>query len=74
VTGALLDRPAAIAERSVPGGRVTLEERLDAILRAVRTNGSSECPLCHAQMAPAPGGAPGAERAAQCAGCNTRLG
>jgi hypothetical protein len=52
VTGAVLDRPISHTERPLLGGRVTLEERLDAVLHAARTNGSAECPLCHARMTP----------------------
>jgi hypothetical protein len=66
VTGALLDRPTPMAERPVPGGRVTLEERLNSILHEARTNGSSECPLCHARMAATP-----AEAA--CGSCGSQL-
>ena len=56
MTPAVLDRPAPLfADRvagAVGGGRVTLEERLNAVLHEARTNGSTECPLCHARMAP----------------------
>jgi hypothetical protein len=69
VTPAVLDRPASMTERPVLGGRVTLEERLNSVLHAARTNGSSECPVCHARMTPAPG----AEPAAECGGCGSRL-
>jgi hypothetical protein len=55
-----------MAERPVPGGRVTLEERLNSILHEARTNGSSECPLCHARMAATP-----AEAA--CGSCGSQL-
>ena len=61
MTPAVLDRPAPrVAERSgtgpaagaeqLGGGRVTLEERLNAALHEVRTNGSTECPVCQARM------------------------
>jgi hypothetical protein len=66
VTGALLDRPVSMSERPAPGGRVTLEERLNSILHEARTNGSTECPLCHARMA-----ATAAEAA--CESCGSRL-
>ena len=74
MTPALLDRPASVfAERatgSLGGGRVTLEERLNSVLHAVRTNGSAECPICHARMTPAPARD---AAAAECANCGTRL-
>jgi hypothetical protein len=60
----------------VGGGRVTLEERLSSILREVRTNGSTECPVCHARMGPAGSGAASAGAApdaAECGGCGSRL-
>jgi hypothetical protein len=66
VTGALLDRPTSSVERPVPGGRVTLEERLNAVLHAARINGSTECPVCHARMTRTREGA-------QCGGCGSRL-
>jgi hypothetical protein len=66
VTGALLERPASIPEPPVPGGGVTLEERLNAILHDARTNRSTECPLCHARMAPAAAGA-------ACGSCGSSL-
>jgi hypothetical protein len=66
VTGAVLDRPIFLTEQPPLGGRVTLEERLNAILHEARTNGSSECPVCHARMAPTP-----AEAA--CERCGSRL-
>jgi hypothetical protein len=79
VTPAVLDRPASVfAERAataerparpVGGGRVTLEERLNSVLREARTNGSAECPVCHARTVRA-GAAP---VAAECGGCGTRL-
>jgi outer membrane lipoprotein SlyB len=57
VTGAVLDRPgslfadaAAQAERSAPGGSVTLHELLDSALHRAQANGSAECPVCHARM------------------------
>jgi hypothetical protein len=56
VTPALLDRPATrLGEGAGPGGRlsggrVTLEERLNAVLHEARTNGIAECPVCHARI------------------------
>ena len=79
MTPAVLDRPAPMcADRvagAVSGGRVTLEERLNSVLHAARTNGSSECPLCHARVTPTPTGAQcGATLAgAECAGCGSSL-
>ena len=70
MTPAVLDRPGPMfAERAagaVGGGRVTLEERLSAVLHEARTNGSTECPLCHARVTPTPTGV-------ECAGCHSRL-
>jgi hypothetical protein len=70
VTGALLDRPRSFSAGSetVPagGGRVTLEERLTAALRAARTSGNTECPVCHARMTRE-------AEAARCGGCGSRL-
>ena len=70
VTPAVLDRPASLfAERAagaVSGGRMTLEERLNSILHAARTNGSGECPLCHARVTATPNGA-------ACGGCGSQL-
>jgi len=72
---ALLDRPipvlAELAAGAVRGGRVTLEERLNAVLHEARTNSGSECPLCRARMAPTPAGVVPA--GAECAGCGSRL-
>jgi hypothetical protein len=53
-------------EQPTSRGRVTLEERLNAILHEARTNGSSDCPLCHARMTHAHDGA-------DCAACGSRL-
>ncbi len=61
MTPAVLDRPAPLfadrAAGAVSGGRVTLEERLNSVLHAARTNGSGECPVCHARMTLTPAGA-----------------
>jgi tRNA(Ile2) C34 agmatinyltransferase TiaS len=81
VTPAVLDRPASLfAERAgadptaaagrLGGGRVTLEERLNAALHEARTNGSTECPVCQARMTFA--GASGGHAVA-CGGCGSRL-
>ena len=70
MTPAVLDRPAPLfAERvagAVSGGRVTLEERLNSVLHEARTNGSTECPLCHARMTRT-------HDSAECGGCGSRL-
>ena len=66
MTPAVLDRPISRFEQPLPGGRVTLEERLNAMLHEVRTNGSTECPLCQARARPTPAGA-------DCTGCGSRL-
>jgi hypothetical protein len=82
MTGAVLDRPRAApgrrpcgderpgGEHPVPGGRVTLAELLTATLHETRTNGSAECPVCHARMTPAPARD---AAAAECASCGSRL-
>jgi len=76
VTGALLDKPGSLfadaaerpcgREHPVARGRVTLEELLNATLHAARTNGSAECPVCHARMTSTGAGA-------ECGGCGSRL-
>ena len=87
MTPALLDSPAPMfAERaagavaggrpaSAGGDRVTLEERLNSVLHEARTNGSTECPLCHARVAPTPAGAEAGATptGAECTGCGSRL-
>ena len=68
--GAAVGSLAAAAER-LGGGRVTLEERLNVALHGLRTNGSTECPVCHASMTPAtPHAVAGG---AGCGGCGSRL-
>jgi hypothetical protein len=70
VTPAVLDRPASLfADRAaspVGGGRVTLEERLEATLRTLLDAGEAECPVCHECMTRAGDGG-------ECAGCGSRL-
>jgi hypothetical protein len=66
MTGALLERPASRGVQPTPDGGVTLEERLNLVLDAARTNGSAECPVCHARMT-------AAHEAAECADCGSRL-
>jgi len=61
--------PTAAAER-IGGGRVTLEERLNAALREARANGSTECPVCQARMTFA---SAGGGHSAACGGCGSRL-
>lgn len=78
MTPAVLDRSAPLfADRvagAVSGGRVTLEERLNSVLHEARTNGSSECPLCHARVRPTAAGAgTPATASAECDGCGSRL-
>ena len=51
-----------------PGGGVTLEERLNFVLHEARTNGSTDCPICHARMTPE-----AATPSATCGGCGSRL-
>jgi hypothetical protein len=57
------------AER-LGGGRVTLEERLNAALHEARANGSTECPACKARMAFA---SAGGGDAVACGGCGSEL-
>jgi hypothetical protein len=52
--------------RAPGAGGVTLEERLEAVWRAVRAEGRAECPVCHSVMRPDGG-------AARCAGCGSTL-
>lgn len=67
MTAALLEEP--VSERSELDGEATLEELLNAVLNEVRSNGSAECPVCHARMTSTRAGA----RAAECGGCGSRL-
>ena len=79
MTAAVLDRPVCRASL-LDGGR-TLEELLSATLDQARTNGSTECPVCHARMTSTrhhstrarevTGG--GEALAAECGGCGSRL-
>ena len=70
MTGALLDRPRSFSAGTdagpAGGGRVTLEERLDATLRSLAADGNAECPVCHARMTRAGDGG-------ECGGCGSRL-
>jgi transcription initiation factor IIE alpha subunit len=70
VTPAVLDRPASLFAERLGGGRVTLEERLNAALHEVRANGSTECPVCQARMTFA---AASAGSGAACSGCGSKL-
>ena len=67
MTPAVLDRPASRFAEQLGGGRVTLEERLNSALHEARGNGSTECPVCHARMAPT------SAAAAACGGCGSEL-
>jgi hypothetical protein len=60
------ERPGGGAHRAAGGG-ITLEDLLNATLRQARTNGSIECPLCHARMSSTRTGA-------ECEGCRSRIG
>jgi hypothetical protein len=87
VTPALLDRPAlpiddpaagpdraagpVAAAGAVGGGRVTLEERLNSALHEARTNGSTDCPVCHARMTRAREGV--THGGADCGSCGSQL-
>jgi hypothetical protein len=55
VSAALIDSPLSLfaqASRSQRAGRrrTTLEERLDSAWRALRQDGTSDCPICHTPM------------------------
>jgi len=72
------ERPAGA--RHAADGRVTLEELLNSTLHEARTNGSTECPGCHARMTSTRaheqrgvGGGAGQALAAECGGCGSRL-
>ena len=70
MTPAVLDRPSSLGEQTAfDGGGLTLAERLDAVLHATCTNGSTECPVCDARMTRMTSTRAGAE----CGGCGTRL-
>jgi uncharacterized paraquat-inducible protein A len=66
----LLDRPASHFDPSTVSDRMTLEDRLNSVLQAARTNGSAECPVCHACMASTRAGA---RAEAVCGACGSRL-
>jgi hypothetical protein len=71
MSSALLESPESLfadAARVRPaGGRgMTLEERLEEVLRSAQNEGMAECPVCRAAMQ-----AEGA--AARCTGCGSTL-
>ena len=70
MTPAVLDRPAARFAERLGGGRVTLEDRLNAAFHEARANGSTECPVCQARMTFA-GASTGS--GAACGGCGSEL-
>jgi hypothetical protein len=70
MTAALLEGP--VSERLELDGGATLEVLLNAVLREVRSNGSTECPVCHARMSRMSSTRAGA-REAECGGCGSRL-
>jgi hypothetical protein len=66
MTGAVLDRPdCSAAPRPLDGG-ATLEELLTSALAQARSEGRTDCPVCHAPMAATRAGA-------ECTGCGSRL-
>ena len=69
MTTALLDRPTFSTGHGPAGHGATLEDALNSALCEARTNGSTECPVCQASMAPTRAGA----REAECGGCGSRL-
>ena len=80
MTAAVLDRPGSLfadaagrGEPSAAGGRMTLEELLNAALHRAHANGSTECPICHAHMASTRARETGGNFAAECGGCGSRL-
>ncbi len=81
MTPAVLDRPGALfadaegragahAAPAQGGERLSLEALLSGALHETRTNGSTECPVCHARMTPARAGV---HSGAGCGGCGSRL-
>jgi hypothetical protein len=76
MTGAVLDRPGSrFGFTSAPAGESacagergggTLEDLLNETLRETRTNGSTDCPMCHARMTLA-------RASAECGGCGSKL-
>jgi hypothetical protein len=72
MTGAVLEAPLSLFSEATrpraPGGRrATLEERLNAALRAARSEGTTECPVCGtASMR-------WEEGTAHCGGCGSTL-
>jgi len=66
MTGAVLDRPDCSAARPPLDGGATLEELLTSALAQARSEGHTDCPVCHAPMAVTRAGA-------ECTGCGSRL-
>ena len=50
------------------GGRLTLEQRLDSVWEGLHAGGAVDCPVCSAQLRPAPGA-----RAVRCGGCGSAI-
>jgi hypothetical protein len=79
VTSAVLDSPACMhAGSEAParpgGGRVTLEERLQAAWRGLRADGTVPCPVCRGRMTAVPAGGAGAgSGGGGCADCGALL-
>jgi tRNA(Ile2) C34 agmatinyltransferase TiaS len=66
MTAALLDRPAMRRREPSVGSGVTLQDLLTNALEEVQSEGSTECPVCHARMTSTRAGA-------ECGTCGSRL-
>jgi hypothetical protein len=73
VTAAVLDRPISFSGPDPAGHGATLEDLLNAALHRARTDGSTECPVCHGSMTSTRAGARGAAPVAECGDCGSRL-
>jgi hypothetical protein len=71
MTAGVLDRPVT-GQFDLDGGG-TLEELLSSALSEAHTNGSTECPVCHARMISTRARGGGAAPGAECSGCGSRL-
>jgi ribosomal protein S27AE len=65
-TAPLFTAPSAV-DQAPCGGPLTLEERLERVLRASLTGAAAECPMCGGALARA------AETDARCGGCGSVL-
>jgi tRNA(Ile2) C34 agmatinyltransferase TiaS len=58
---------AAHSERSLGGGRLTLERKLQSVWEGLSATGAATCPVCDGEMKSEGG-------AGRCTGCGSRLG